>query len=107
MTVPSNEELELLHRNICQAVGDPKRIQILYALHEQPRNVNALVEALNTPQPTISRHLAILRERGLVTAERDGTSVLYQVAEPRMIEILDVMRQMLRGLLEKQSSVVE
>ncbi|MBI5668906.1 MAG: winged helix-turn-helix transcriptional regulator [Chloroflexi bacterium] len=107
MAVPSNEELELLHRNICQAVGDPKRIQILYALHEQPRNVNALVEALNTPQPTISRHLAILRERGLVTAERDGTSVIYRVAEPRMIEILDVMRQMLRGLLEKQSSVVE
>lgn len=106
MTIPSNEELELLHCNICQAIGDPKRIQILYVLHDQPRNVTALVEVLNTPQPTVSRHLAILRERGLVTAERDGTSVIYSVAEPRVIEILDVMRQVLRGLLEKQSSIM-
>ncbi len=107
MPVPALEELQLLHQNICQAVGDPKRIQLLYALYEQPRNVTALVEALNTPQPTISRHLAILRERGLVIAERDGTSVVYRLGETRIIEVLDVMRQMLRTLLEKQSSIME
>lgn len=107
MAVPALEELQLLHQNICQAVGDPKRIQILYALHDQPRNVTALVEALNTPQPTVSRHLAILRERGLVIAERDGASVMYRVGETRIIEVLDVMRQMLRTLLDRQSSIVE
>jgi DNA-binding transcriptional ArsR family regulator len=62
-TIVALEELKLLHRNICQALGDPKRIQILYALHEQPSNVSALAEMLDTLQPTISRHLAVLRQR--------------------------------------------
>lgn len=107
MPIPQLEELQLLHQNICQAVGDPKRIQILYALHEQPRHVTALAEALNMPQPTVSRHLAVLRERGLVIAERDGAAVVYRVGEVRIIEVLDVMRRMMRDLLGKQNSIME
>lgn len=107
MPIPQLEELQLLHQNICQAVGDPKRIQILYALHEQPRHVTALAEALNMPQPTVSRHLAVLRERGLVIAERDGAAVVYRVGEVRIIEVLDVMRKMMRDWLGKQNSIME
>lgn len=101
------EELELLHSNICQAVGDPKRIQILYALHEQPRHVSALAEALNAPQPTISRHLALLRERGIVETERNGTMVIYRLADPRMIEAIEIMRQVLRDAMARRTSVFE
>jgi ArsR family transcriptional regulator len=106
MPIPTTEELDLLHSNICQAVGDPKRIQILYALHEQPMNVSALAEALETPQPTISRHLAILRERSLVVAERSGASVIYHVAQPRMIEVLDTMRAILRDVFAQRANAV-
>jgi ArsR family transcriptional regulator len=55
MSFPSIDELRLLHDNICRALGDPKRIQMLYALDEQPRNVSALAAALDIPQPTVSR----------------------------------------------------
>lgn len=103
MTVVPMEELELMHRNICQALGDPKRIQILYALHENPQNVTTLANSLETPQPTISRHLAVLRQRSLVSTERNGTEVIYSLAEPRMIDILDVMRTMLRDMLDRQA----
>lgn len=106
MAYPSIEELNLLHAHICQALGDPKRIQILYALYEQPRNVTALAEALDTPQPTISRHLRVLRQRALVLTERDGPAVVYRLADQRMIEVLDTMRQVLRDALARQSSVL-
>jgi DNA-binding transcriptional ArsR family regulator len=106
-TIVALEELQLLHRNICQALGDPKRIQILYALHEQPSNVSALAELLDTPQPTISRHLAVLRQRSLVATERDGTSVIYSVPDRRIIDVLDIMRQLLRDMLDRQSSALE
>lgn len=106
MTYPSFEELNLLHAHICQALGDPKRIQILYALYEQPRHVTALAEALDTPQPTISRHLRVLRQRALVLSERDGPAVVYRLADQRMIEVLDTMRQVLRDALARQSSVL-
>ena len=103
---PTISELDLLHANICQALGDPKRILILYALHEKPRHVTALADDLGMPQPTVSRHLRVLRQRSLVTTERDGPAVVYQLADPRMIEILNVMRQVLRDALARQSSVL-
>ncbi|MBE2196626.1 MAG: winged helix-turn-helix transcriptional regulator [Anaerolinea sp.] len=93
------DELELLHGHICQALGDPKRILILYALHDQPRNVTALAEALGMPQPTVSRHLGLLRQRALVTTTREGASVIYAVSDPRIIHIVDTMREMLRDIL--------
>ena len=70
-------EVNLLHASICQALADPKRILILYALSEGPRTVTELTEALDVPQPTVSRHLKVLRERRLVSTERDGASVRY------------------------------
>jgi ArsR family transcriptional regulator len=101
------EELNLLHSTICQAVGDQKRIQILYALYERPRHVSALAEALNTPQPTISRHLALLRDRGMVVAERSGATVVYRLADPRIIDAIEIMRGVMRDALIRRASVFE
>ena len=106
MALPPLRELRLLHSNICKALGDPKRIQILYALDEQPRNVSSLASTLDIPQPTISRHLAILRQRSLVVAERDGQMVIYRLADRRIIDVLDSMRTILRDSLERQSSAL-
>lgn len=106
MAMPAAEELNLLHANICKALGDPKRIQLLYLLHEEPRHVSALAELLDVPQPTASRHLAILRERALVNAERDGALVVYSIAEGSIIEVLDDMRQILRDVLDRQTDAM-
>ena len=105
MDIPSEKELQLLHTNICKSLGDTKRIQILYMLDEGPCNVSDLAAALDTPQPTISRHLAIVRRNSLVSAERDGQMVVYQLADQRIINVLDSMRTILRDLLELQSSI--
>ena len=107
MAIPGLQELDALHRNMCHAVGDPKRIQIIYALYDSPRNVTALSDDLETPQPTISRHLAILKQRGIVNSEREGASVVYSLADDRIIDVLDVMRQMLRDVLETQKDALD
>jgi ArsR family transcriptional regulator len=107
MPIPNITELKMLHENMCQAVGDPRRIQILYAISDKRRNVTELSEALEVPQPTVSRHLAVLRQRGLVNAERDGSSVYYTLSDPRIIDVLDMMRQMMRDVLDRRSDVLE
>ena len=106
MESPGIDELNLLHANICQALGDPKRIQILYAVYENPRHVTALAEDLGMPQPTVSRHLRVLRQRALVRSERNGPAVIYHLQDPRIIWILNEMRQVLRDNLSRQSSVL-
>jgi DNA-binding transcriptional ArsR family regulator len=98
-------EVSLLHAHICQALADPKRILILYALSEGAKYVNELAEMLHVPQPTVSRHLKTLRERGLVNAERDGTSVRYSLADPRVIDALDTLRSVLLGVLARDAEL--
>ncbi|HZL63773.1 MAG TPA: metalloregulator ArsR/SmtB family transcription factor [Thermoleophilia bacterium] len=100
-------EVNLLHANICQALADPKRILILYALHEGPRTVTELTEALDVPQPTVSRHLKVLRERRLVAAERNGTSICYSLVDDRVIDALDTMRAVLMGGLSQQAKLAQ
>ena len=104
MEIPTISELKLLHGNICQALGDPKRILILYALDEEPRHVTALAKNLGFPQPTVSRHLRVLRQRSLVQTERSGPAVVYRLTDRRIIEILDNMRLVLRDAMDRQSS---
>lgn len=107
MEPPSLEELELLHQNMCQAVADIKRIQIMYALYEEPCHVTALAERLETPQSTISRHLAMLKQRGIVTNEREGVTVVYRLTDERIIGVLNAMRTLMRDILEKRKNALE
>lgn len=100
-------EVGLLHANICQALADPKRILILYALADESRCVNELAEALHAPQPTVSRHLKVLRERRLVRAERDGTNVRYSLVDDRVIDALDALRAVLLGTLAQQAELAQ
>ncbi|MCA9991911.1 MAG: winged helix-turn-helix transcriptional regulator [Ardenticatenaceae bacterium] len=107
MSYPPIQELNLLHANICQALADPKRIQILYALDEQPRNVSVLADALEMPQPTVSRHLRVLRQQSLVLTERDGPAVFYYLADRRIIEVLDTMRAVMFEALARKTDLAE
>lgn len=101
------QEITLLHARVCSGLADPTRILILYALADRPKYVGELADELNTPQPTVSRHLKILRDRSLVVGERDGTAVYYSLTDPRLIEALDLLRAVLHGILVQQADLVE
>ena len=72
------EELEILF----QALGDRTRLRLLNLMSAGEVCVCFFVEALDEPQPKISRHLAFLRKAGLVSARRDAKWMHYSVAMP-------------------------
>jgi DNA-binding transcriptional ArsR family regulator len=100
-------EISMLHQQICPALADPTRILILYRLSEQSQCVNELVEAMQLPQSTISRHLGILRGKNLVKTRREGTTIYYELAEPRMIEMLNMMRSIVADQLAQSAEIVK
>jgi len=102
----SGEEAALFHRYICEGLGDPKRLRILYLLAEEPRNVSQLTEALGVSQPTVSHHLRILRERGLVRKERQGQCVCYSIGDVRLIEALEVLRAFVAEMLDHSAGIL-
>ena len=106
MSAVSFDELNLLNSKLCRTLSEPKRIQILYALQNKPHHVTALSSTLNTPQSTISRHLAILRQCGLVTSERQGASTIYRLQEPQIIDIIDSIQELLKRTFTRQSNML-
>ncbi|MBK6326179.1 MAG: winged helix-turn-helix transcriptional regulator [Chloroflexi bacterium] len=106
MIASTNNDLTYLHANVCQALADPKRIQILYALGDKPYHVNSLAHDLNIPQPTVSRHLRILRQQSLVATERDGVGVIYRLTDPRIIQVLDTLRLLLVEAIARKTAVL-
>jgi ArsR family transcriptional regulator len=99
------DQVILLHAQICKGLADPNRILILYALNEHPYNVGDLAEAVGLPQPTISRHLKTLRDRNLVSARRDAQSIVYELADARIIQALDLLRTVLADTLAGQANL--
>ena len=99
-------EITQLHAQVCSGLSEPTRILILYKLAENPTKVSDLAEALAIPQPTISRHLKVLRDRRLVLAQREGQSVYYSLADERIIQALDLLRAVLASSLENQAAMI-
>ena len=105
--IPLYQEIHQMHAGICSALADPVRILLLYALKGQPYSVKELAAALEISQPLASRHLKILRERNLVSAARRGVSVEYSLNDPRLIQALDLLRDVLRAGLVHQVSLID
>ncbi len=101
------QEISQLEADFCFALSDPTRLLMLYTLADQPHNVTELSRELDIIQPTASRHLKILRDRGLVIAERQGTTVTYRLADRRLIDALDLLRTVMRDRLAYRAGLME
>jgi DNA-binding transcriptional ArsR family regulator len=99
-------EITQLHAEICAGLADPNRIMLLYSLSQSARNVTELCNELEMPQPLISRHLKVLRERGMVTTERRGTVIVYSLSDKRLIEALDLLRAVMHDNISKRAELV-
>ena len=105
-TMSLKDEIHQLHAQLCNGLADPIRILILYSLADNAHHVNELSEKTNIPQPTISRHLKILRERGLVISRRDGQYIHYSLADKRVIDALDLLRAVMADNLKERAQIV-
>ncbi|MDF0531029.1 metalloregulator ArsR/SmtB family transcription factor [Tsukamurella sp. 8F] len=96
--------LDRLHP-LFRALGEPLRMAILRTLLEHPDGltVTELVDALDVPQSTVSRHLAVLRHAAVVDAARDGTSRVYTVTVPHQtLDALDTLTETIRECVRER-----
>lgn len=75
--------------DVYDALANDTRRAMLDLLRERPRSVNHLAEHFDIQRPSLSQHLRVLREAGLVTAERDGRQRVYRVQPEALAEVAD------------------
>ncbi len=107
MLVRYNLELYSLKAELCKTFADPKRLIIIDELREGERTVGELARVLELPQAVVSRHLAILRERGVAQYRREGTSVYYSLSDPKIGDACDMVHQILLDKIEKNKQLAE
>ncbi len=79
---------------LAYALAHPVRLQILAALAEGDAYVMDLTAALGRRQANISQHLAVLREAGLVVAEREGMTVRYRLRNAQVLQLLSLLEDL-------------
>lgn len=99
-------ELEELVAVMCKALNDPKRLLILSLLSRGPRSVSALVNLIGSPQANVSQHLAVLRDRGIIEASRQGTVVEYSLRYPQLLSAIDILREVMREEVRRRGDVI-
>jgi len=96
-------ELHELHARLCKAIADPKRLLIITELRSGPLTVGELSQALEMSQSNTSQHLAVLRERGIVDATKDGLNVYYRLSSKKVLKAIDLLREFMVEQLGDQS----
>ena len=86
-----------------QALGDKTRLRILNLMREQEICVCYFVEILGGPQSKISRHLAYLRNAGIVSTRRDGKWMHYRLSMPNHAGAAQILRQTLAALRDERT----
>jgi DNA-binding transcriptional ArsR family regulator len=86
------EHIELAARAM-KAMAHPLRLKILCVLGGSEVSVQDIVDAVGTSQSTISQHLAILRDKGVLRARKDANRVYYRVGDERTLQLLGMMRE--------------
>jgi DNA-binding transcriptional ArsR family regulator len=72
-------------------LSEPNRLTLLQALHDGPLTVNELVDNCGLKQANVSKQLAILHDHHLVSRERDGTFIRYEIADPMVFSLCELV----------------
>jgi len=99
-------ELQVFKAQFFRALAHPARIRMLEILVRGRRTVQELQEELGLDQPIVSQQLAVLRNQGIVSAQKEGLSVRYALRDPLVTSLLDVARRIFDNRLDNSTGLL-
>ena len=84
-----------LQAELCQSLTHPFRLKILQILQDGEKNVSDIKTLTQKPQPYISQHLKVLRDKGAVKTRREANEVYYSLADSRILEICELVADLI------------
>ena len=94
-----------LQAEICQTLANSKRLQIVSLLKNGELPVGEMVQVMGIAKANLSQHLAIMRQKGILITRREGTTIYYRLASPKITEACTIMREVLMNLLEDREKL--
>jgi len=103
----SGKEIYELHAEVCKTLSNPKRLEILNLLRHKEMTVSELAPLMGIRKANLSQHLAVMRERRIVTTRREGVNIYYSIANPKVLQACDIMREVLFEQLAEAQEMLQ
>lgn len=102
----ADKERFRIQADFCKAMAHPVRLEIIDLLKGGGRQVGELAEVVGVSQANLSQHLSVLRDRGVVRAERDGNNVTYSLTDEKIVKACSLIREILVDQMDRRQAVI-
>lgn len=100
------EEIYELQADVCKIFSNAKRLEIINILKDGETAANELIERTGLSKANLSQHMAILKAKGVILTRREGVNMYYRIANPKIIQACNLMREVLTEQIQEKGRIV-
>ncbi len=101
------DQIYSYHAEMCKVFSHPKRLELINVLRDKEMSVSELSQRLGLPIGNLSQHLAMMRERHMLISRKEGNVVYYRIANPRLLEASDLLREIMFEQIRKDAALIQ
>ncbi len=101
------DQIYAYHAEMCKVFSHPKRLELIDILRDKEMSAGELGERLGLSPANISQHLTMMRERHILTSRKEGNVVYYRIANPRLLEAFDLLREILFEHIRQDAALIQ
>ena len=102
-----NKNILQLESDFLKTLAQPTRLKILYFLKDGERCACKIIPEMKEEQSNVSRHLALLREQGVVEARKEGVSVYYKIKDMRVFTLLLLVDEIVKAQIKEKAKLMK
>lgn len=103
----SSKEIFAMQADVCRALGNPLRIEIIDILQDGEMGFSDLLEKTGGLKSNLSQHLSVLAKKGIVKSRREGQAVFFSLTSKKVAKACGLMREVLIDNLNKKLALVK
>ena len=101
------DQIYAYHAAMCKVFSHPKRLELINLLRDGEISAGELGERLGLAPANLSQHLTMMRERHILVSRKEGNMVYYRIANPRLIEVFDLLREILFEQIRQDAVLIQ
>ena len=101
------DQIYAYHADMCKVFSHPKRLELINVLRGTEMSVGELSRRLGLAIGNLSQHLAMMRERRILVSRKEGNVVYYRIANPRLLEVFDLLREILFDQIRQDAALIQ
>ena len=101
------DQIYQYHAEMCQVFSHPKRLEVINVLRDGEMTVTELSQKVGLTVGNLSQHLSLMKDRHILLSRKEGNQVYYRIANPKLLQCFDMMREMLFEQIRQDAALLD